>query len=132
MAFGLLASKVISQGLTEFEVYQAPSGKRAVGTIVISSSHESLDRRITIFITSATGSVSGMLASALIDTTSEYGFVVIGGLCKFFGSDDGIPLTISGVVIGPDQRLIAFDNDSGTLTSGESLHVLFNGIEEDV
>lgn len=132
MAYGLLASKPLTQNLTEFEIYQAPSNKRAVGTIVVCNSDESFSRRITLFITSATGSVSGMITTALIDTTSKYGFLVIGGLCKFYNSDDGVPLTVSGVVIGPNQRLVAFDNTSETVVLGESLLVSFNGVEEDV
>lgn len=132
MAYGLLASKPLTQNLTEFEIYQAPSNKRAVGTIVVCNSDELFSRRITLFITSATGSVSGMFTAGLIDTTSKYGFLIIGGLCKVYNSDDGVPLTVSGVVIGPNQRLIAFDNTFETVALGESLVVSFNGVEEDV
>lgn len=132
MAYGLLASKALANGVTEYELYQAPLNKRAVGTIVVVNSDTILDHRVSIFITSATGSVSGMYNNALSNGLSEYGFLVLGGLCKTYTSDDGVPLTISGVVIGPNQRLVALDNGTGSFAVGDRLLVSFNGVEEDV
>lgn len=132
MSFGLLGSVKLVNGQTEYEVYQSPSYKKTVGTIVITNSHLSQDHRVSLFVTSVTGSVSGMLNTALLSTGVDYGFLANGALCKYFGSDDGVPVVISGVVIGPNQRIVAYDHQAGTFSSTQSVFVSFNGIEEDV
>lgn len=132
MPFGILGSVKLSSGQTEYEVYQAPSIKKAVGTIVITNSHLSQDHRVSVFLTSASGSVSGMLNTALTSVDSDYAFLMNGGLCKYFGSDDGMPLVISGVVVGAEERIVVYDHQSGTFNGTQSVFVSFNGVEEDV
>lgn len=132
MPFGILGSVKLSSGQTEYEVYQVPSMKKAVGTIVITNSHLSQDHRVSLFLTSASGSVSGMLNTALTSVGSDYAFLMNGGLCKYFGSDDGMPLVISGVVAGAGQRIVVYDHQSGTFSGTQSVFVSFNGVEEDV
>jgi hypothetical protein len=132
MSFGLLGSVKLSAGQTEYEVYQAPSSVKAVGTIVITNSHLSQDHRVSVFVTSVTGSVSGMLNTALLSAGIDFGFLMSGGLCKYFGSDDGVPVVISGVVIGPSQRIVVYDHQTGTFSGTQSVLVSFNGIEEGV
>lgn len=132
MSFGLLGAAKLSTGQTEFEVYQAPSFRKAVGTIIITNSHLSQDHRVSVFLTSASGSVSGMLNTALTSVGSDYAFLMNGGLCKYFGSDDGMPLVVSGVIVGAGQRIVVYDHQSGTFSGTQSVFVSFNGIEEDV
>lgn len=132
MSLGLLGSVKLSNGQTEYEVYQAPSLKKAIGTIVITNSHLSQDHRVSVFLTSASGSVSGMLDMALTSVGSDYAFLMNGGLCKYFGSDDGMPLIISGVVVSDGQRIVVYDHQSGSFSGTQSVFASFNGVEESV
>lgn len=123
MAYGILGNCKPSANGTETLIYTAPVNKKAVGTLVIVNNHASLDARASVVLTS--GAVVGSYTSAVAGT-SGVAFMAHNALVKAPTSDDGIPVVMSGVVLGPGQSLVAY-NVSG---NGSSLFYSFSGIEE--
>lgn len=123
MAQGLLGNCKPANA-TETLIYASPANKKSVGTLTILSSEATADSRASVIITS--GNVSGSQATALAGSTSGTTFAVYKVLVKAPTQDDGIPVTISGIVLSEGQKLVAYSD------TGSNLHYTFNGIEEAV
>jgi hypothetical protein len=130
MAFGLLGHCKPASATTETLIYTAPLNKKAVGSVTIMNSAASGDQRASMVMVTASVSVTspltGLYTTAKAGTDSDKALALYNALLKATSTDDGIPVVISGVVLGPGQSLIAY-NESGT-----DLHYVFNGIEEGV
>lgn len=127
MAYGLLGHCKPTAASTETLIYTAPANKKAVGSLTIMNTAAADVRATVLCVTgSVTGSLSGMFTAASGGTTSGTTFAVYNAQVKNTANDDGIPVVISGIVLGPGQSLIAYNNTA--LSTG--LHYVFNGIEE--
>lgn len=124
MAFGLLGH-CKPAATTETLIYTAPLNKKAVGSVTIMNSDTS-DARASLVITSdsVTGSLTGFYTTAKAGTEPTKALALYNALLKDTATDDGVPVVISGVVLGPGQSLIAYSE------SGAAVHYVFNGIEE--
>lgn len=122
MAYGLLGHCKPATATTETLIYTTPSNKKAVGSLTLINA-DTADARATALC--VTGAVTGALfTAALGGATGGVTFAVYNALLKDTAADDGVPVVISGIVLGPGQSLIAYNN------SGTNVHYIFNGIEE--
>jgi hypothetical protein len=124
MAFGLLGH-CKPAATTETLIYTAPANKKAVGSVTIMNSNTA-DARASLIMTTtpATGTLTGLYTTAKAGTDPTKALALYNALLKNTATDDGIPVVISGVVLGPGQSLVAYSE------SGSAIHYVFNGIEE--
>jgi hypothetical protein len=125
MAYGLLGHCKPGALDTEVLIYRTPQNKKAVGSLTLVNS-DSTDARATVICISeaVTGSVSGTFLQATGGVIDGVTLLMFNALCKGTPSDPGTPVSIKGVVLGPGQALVAYNN------TGTELHYVFNGIEE--
>jgi hypothetical protein len=127
MAYGLLGHCTPAAATTETLIYTTPLNKKTVGSLVIVNSASS-DARATVLC--VTGAVTGSLFSlATGGITGGITLTVYNILLKdtsFSSTFSEMPAVIAGIVLGPGQSLIAYNN------SGTKIHYSFNGIEENV
>jgi len=125
MAYGLLGHCKPSAGTTEVVIYKAPSNKKAVGTLTILNSGVADLRASVICITEESSqSATGSYLVATGGVTNGVALSLFNALIKATPGDAGSPYALKGIVLGPGQSLVAYNH------SGDSLHYVFNGLEE--
>jgi hypothetical protein len=126
MAYGLLGNCKPSSSTTEVLIYTAPSNKKAVGSLTILNTGSSDLRSSVIYIsTEATGTISGSYLAATGGVTDGVTLSLFNALIKATPADAGVPFVLKGIVVGPGDSLVAYNN------SGDLLHYVFNGLEEN-
>lgn len=127
MAFGLLGNVATIVKDQDYELYKAPTGVKAVGTVVISRIGFSNNNSLLVLITSSNLSASALLASP--SNTSLYGVLFSGLISAATTASETLPLMIGGVVVGPDQRIVVVQEN---IPPTDTMLVTFNGVEESV